>query len=139
MRQFCKGFIRVLTEEPPVDEQLNKYLSDNPDVELLSISYAPPTKDADETLIAVLRRTEPQMIGELPDGTLPLVTLTTPVVTNYDKIHGLSLDEMADFLDHCAVDCSGCFIPPQFCCEDYNTCADAIRNWLTQPAKEESN
>lgn len=55
-----------------------------------------------------------------------------PKQTNYDRIHGMSLAELAVFLSDTA-DCSGC--PDAF--GRCDTCAGAFLKWLKKEAADE--
>ena len=134
MSLFCRGFHRYLHEEDQVEDQLSSYLNKHPELELVSVQYAPQTLDSSEVLIAVLRKPDEDVQPKISTGVL---TIASPVVTNYDMIREFSLDEMAEFFNESADNCSRCILAHiNECASAHSTCLSEIRDWLMRPAKE---
>lgn len=136
MSLFCKAFRRYLVEEDEVEDQMNRFLNDHPELELISVQYAPRTPDTwCEVLMAVLKQTDKNVQPTISTGVL---TIASPVITNYDMIRGFSLDEMAEFFNEGADNCSRCILAHiNECASAHSTCLSEIRDWLMRPAKEE--
>lgn len=60
-----------------------------------------------------------------------------PIVTNYDRIKTMTVDEMAEWLDELLEECISYNCPAYKICENLQNCEKSIKQWLMQENKDE--